>query len=341
MHYTGMAAAVFTMSDMSVHDVNPLNTEILAISVAGVTFIILGIAFFISMYNEAINQQLVVTARQAGMAEVATAVLHNVGNVLNSVNISATIIVEKVANSKLKGLENLSTLLDENKHDLSVFLLQDPRGKNVPDYIRQLASVWNEENAQVIKEAKTLISNIEHIKNVVSMQQAFSKVVGIESIILINDLIDEAVVISGIESKRHGIHLEKEYAALLPILIDKVKLIQILVNLFSNAKDSVMASGRLNKEIIIKTGIIDKDKFFIHVYDNGIGIIPENITKIFSYGFTTKEKGHGYGLHSSANSASELGGSISVKSDGTNEGALFILELPYKHPKSPFEDDSK
>ena len=66
----------------------------------------------------------------------------------------------------------------------------------------------------------------------------------------------------------------------------------------------------------------------ISVADNGIGIPAENLTRIFAHGFTTRKHGHGFGLHSSALAASEMGGALRVQSDGHGCGATFTIELP-------------
>jgi signal transduction histidine kinase len=70
----------------------------------------------------------------------------------------------------------------------------------------------------------------------------------------------------------------------------------------------------------------------IRVEDNGIGIPPENLTRIFSHGFTTRPDGHGFGLHIGAINAREMGGSLSVASEGTGRGATFTLILPMSPP---------
>ena len=71
----------------------------------------------------------------------------------------------------------------------------------------------------------------------------------------------------------------------------------------------------------------------IAVIDTGIGISPENLTRIFAHGFTTRKDGHGFGLHSGALAAKELGGKLSVESAGLGQGASFVLDLPFAPPK--------
>jgi signal transduction histidine kinase len=109
--------------------------------------------------------------------------------------------------------------------------------------------------------------------------------------------------------------------------VEKHKVLQILVNLIRNAKYACDESGRKDKQMIVRVSNGD-NRVRISVKDNGIGIPQENLTRIFNHGFTTKKDGHGFGLHSGALSAKELGGSLEVHSEGKNQGAMFTLELP-------------
>ncbi len=332
MHYTGMAAAIFTPLTIEPAAVSALDPHVLAIGIAMVTFIILSIAVFASTFKEAKNQQQLATARQAGMAEVAASVLHNVGNVLNSVNVSASMIEEKITGSKLEGLTQLSKLLEENKSNLGSYITHDPVGSDLPKYITLLASQWKKEQTDLKNEAESLIRNINHIRTIINMQQNLSKVTAMEQITSIASTIDEALFITGVTENHKEILVRKEYSNLGHILVDKVKLLQILVNLINNAKDSLKATNGKSKSLHIKLYNHKNDKIKIEITDNGAGINPVNLSNIFAYGFTTKKEGHGFGLHTSALDAKDMGGMIIAKSDGPNKGATFILELPYKLP---------
>lgn len=332
MHYTGMSAAVFTA--YTICFVNPhtimLNPQKLAITIASVTFVILGIAVIVSSYKEAQNQLMLAKARQAGMSEVASSVLHNVGNILNSLNITTLVIVENLTQSKLSNLEDLNALLQKNKHDLVSFLSQKEVSKDILEYINRLNDYWKNEQALLLSETQILLKNIEHIKNAVAMQQNLSKT-RFEQITSINSVLDESLFICGLSNGNKKITIEKKYGSIKPITVDKVKLIQIFINLLRNAKEAVMHTTNSDKHIIVKT-YIQNNKVFIQVEDNGIGIASSKLTKIFAYGYTTKESGHGFGLHSSAIAAKEMGGSLKVESGGEGKGATFTLELPYNTP---------
>jgi len=132
---------------------------------------------------------------------------------------------------------------------------------------------------------------------------------------------------------RHGVNLRCEFADVPEIVVEKHKVLQILVNLLRNAKYACEASGRTDKEVVIRI-LNQAGAVQIAVADNGVGIHPEHLGRIFSHGFTTKKDGHGFGLHSGALAAKDLGGALRVDSDGPGRGATFTLDLPIKTPES-------
>jgi len=329
MHYTGMAASIFTpLCVPSYTQPDSLDPTILSMSIATVTLMILSVAFFASNYKDAINQQQYEQARQLGMAEISASVLHNVGNVLNSVNVSAHTISEKISSSN--NLDKLCELLNEHKHDLSNFLTHDPRGLKVLDYINTLAKYQKNEHVKLSDEINSVIKYIATIKEIISAQQTLSKTKEMDYIISINELLDETLLVNGLELKG-DIHVIKHYGQIPSTVVDKVKLLQVLVNLIRNAKDALNQSTNNNKVITVTSSIMN-NKIIINIKDNGIGISPKNLQNIFYYGFTTKETGHGFGLHASALVMHELGGDIEVESEGHEKGAIFTLTLPYKRP---------
>jgi PAS domain S-box-containing protein len=277
---------------------------------------------------ETVHKQLLDASRQAGMAEVATGVLHNVGNVLNSLNVSATLLSEKLHQSRASGLAKVVVLLREHSSHLADFMTRDPRGRQLPLYLEQLAERLAGEQALLLNEVGCLSRNVEHIKNIVAMQQTYAKPAGITESVQAVELVEDALRINGGALLRHHVQIVREYEPHLPTLtIDKHKVLQILVNLVSNAGHACAQAGRGDKRLIVRLGD-DHDHIRFSIADNGIGIAPENLTRIFSLGFTTRSDGHGFGLHSGALAAKELGGTLSSHSDGPDLGATFILELP-------------
>jgi PAS domain S-box-containing protein len=276
-----------------------------------------------------VYRTLVDVSRQAGMAEIATGVLHNVGNTLNSVNVSTTLVLEKLRQTRLPGLAKVSSLLQERSTELSSFLTQDPQGKMLPAYISALSSQLQQEHAALVKEMRSLSDSVEHIKSVISMQQKYARAAGAVEEVYLPQLIDEALRLHAVSFERLGIRIERDYASSTPVHIDRHRLLQILVNLLSNARDALISSGLPDKKLIIsvrhdsETGLL-----LLQVTDNGIGIAPENAKRMFTQGFTTKKEGHGFGLHISALSAMEMKGRLTCSSPGPGQGATFTLELP-------------
>jgi len=274
-----------------------------------------------------VHRQLLETSRQAGMAEVATNVLHNVGNVLNSVNVSATLVGEQVRDSKVSFVAKISEMFQANQANLGAFLAGDPRGRKIPVYLATLSEELLAEQRTMTEELGHLRKNVEHIKEIVSMQQGFAKVSGLAETMPLTELVEDAVRINASALTRHEVELMRDYQIRPLVTLERHKLMQVLVNLIRNAKNACDESGRTDKRMIIRISQ-HGERVHVEVTDNGVGIAPENLTRIFAHGFTTRKEGHGFGLHSGALVARELGGSLLAQSEGLGHGATFILELP-------------
>jgi PAS domain S-box-containing protein len=276
---------------------------------------------------EELHKQLLLASRQAGMAEVATSILHNVGNALNSVNVSATLLIDSAMKSKVPSMARAIALLNEHSMDIGGYLTNDPKGKLLPSYLSSLTEQLIKDQERTIAELEGIGKNIEHIKAIVAMQQNYATVLGVVEHASVIDLVEDAVRMNEGALLRHEVALVREYTDVAPIMVDKHKVLQILVNLISNAKYACDATDRKHRQIRLKVSGQDQ-RVRISVIDNGVGISPENLTRIFSHGFTTSKEGHGFGLQSAALAARELSGSLSVKSEGLGCGSTFELELP-------------
>jgi PAS domain S-box-containing protein len=281
---------------------------------------------------EAAHRRLVETSRLAGMAEVATDVLHNVGNVLNSANVSCSITLERVRNSKVSSLSKVSRLLNENRERLAEFLTRDTRGQQIPEFLSALAEHLVTEQSAIVKEQEQLVKHVDHIKQIVAMQQTYAKVAGVLEPVNPVQLVEDALHINAAALTRHEVQVRRDYQDVPQIITEKHKVLQILVNLIRNAKYALDDSKRTDKELTITVGTEGQDRIRIQVTDNGVGIPRENLTRIFSHGFTTRKNGHGFGLHSSALAMRDLGGVLRVESQGLNMGATFVLQLPMAAP---------
>lgn len=270
---------------------------------------------------------LMASARQAGMAEIATNVLHNVGNVLNSVNVSTQLLIGKVRASRVQGLGQATKMLAEHRGSLGEFLESDPKGKLLPGYLEQLAQAMAAERDSLAQELVALASSVDHIKEVIATQQGIAGASSVVTPVSVQALVEDALRMAAESLQRHRISVVRDFSPVPELLLDKARILQILVNLVTNAKQAL--SGISGREPCIQVGIAItlQGALRISVTDNGQGIAAEHLQRIFSHGFTTKPQGHGFGLHGAAIAAREMGGSLQVHSDGLGQGATFTLEI--------------
>ncbi len=279
------------------------------------------------------HQQLVQVSRQAGMAEVATGVLHNVGNVLNSVSVSATVVCDRLRQSEVGDLNRAAAMLHGKNGQLAQFLTHDPKGKLIPEFLTKASELLNTERDELVVEMAGLVQHIEHIKEIVAMQQNYAKVFGVLEPVPPGALVEDALRMNTAAFERHGVRVIQQLDEdVPPALVDRHKVLQILINLFRNAKYAMDEQAPAEKRLEIHVHLAAGGHVAITVRDNGIGIAPENLTRIFGHGFTTKKDGHGFGLHSGALAAKQMNGSLSVQSEGPGRGATFTLELPVAPP---------
>jgi signal transduction histidine kinase len=279
----------------------------------------------------ATQAQLVTVSRQAGLAEVATGVLHNVGNVLNSVNVYATWVADKLKQSHCDQLAKIVAMLREHEADLGTFLTKDAQGRQVPAYLHALAERLEAEQAALRTEMRSLQKSLGHVKDVVAMQQNYAKVSGVTEPVPVEELLEDTLNLNAAALNCDDIRVAREFMATPTVQVDKPKVLQILVNLVRNASHACADSGRPDKQLTLRV-TNGAGRVRISVADNGVGIAPENLNRIFTHGFTTRKQGHGFGLHSGAHAAQEMGGKLSAHSDGLGHGATFTLDLPVHSP---------
>jgi signal transduction histidine kinase len=280
------------------------------------------------------QEQLLLASRRAGMAEVATGVLHNVGNVLNSISVAATCVAESIRAADPVSLTKVVNLLREHENDLGNFITADPQGKQVVGFLAQLGEFLTAGQAHTLREIEELQRNVAHVKSVVLLQQGYAKVSGMPETLAVADLVDGALRMNGMVMPESEIQVTRELGLELTLSVEKHKALQILVNLLRNAKEACRISKQVVKQLSVGASL-RQDRVFISVSDNGVGIPSHHLNRIFAHGFTTKPDGHGFGLHSAALTATEMGGRLSVQSPGAEQGATFTLELPLSPPKTP------
>lgn len=283
---------------------------------------------------ETTHKRLLESSRLAGMAEVATDVLHNVGNVLNSINVSCALVLDRLRPDSFANLLKIPQLIRDHAGRLEEFLTTDARGRRLPEYLQALGESMQERDKLLTGELCQLRDHIDHIKQIVAMQQSYSKVAGVEEEVDLAQLVDDALHINAAALGRHQVEVRREFEAVPAVLTDKHRVLQVLVNLIRNAKYAVSEAVRADKRITVRILRNGADLAHVQVVDNGVGIPPENLTRIFGHGFTTRRDGHGFGLHSSALAARELGGTLEAHSAGPEAGATFTLRLPFRRARA-------
>lgn len=285
--------------------------------------------------KDELNQRLLSVSREAGMAEVATGVLHNVGNALNSVNVSVGVVNETLRQSETATLTKLGELLAQNRADPITFLRDDERGRLIPEFIIELAECLNGEHQSLVNETHALTKAIEHVKQIISAQQSLAKRSTLRAAADPVKVVESALLMQQHALKCDRIELKTTLSRTGTGMIDSHKVLQILMNLINNARQAVSAVEGAVRMISVRLDVVgqaDTRHVRIEVADTGCGIASDVLGKLFTHGFTTKADGHGFGLHSAANAAREMGGSLSASSQGPGHGATFVLDLPFPVP---------
>jgi PAS domain S-box-containing protein len=277
---------------------------------------------------ETARKDLLDAARLAGMAEVATGVLHNVGNVLTSLNVSNNVIATGLREIKTESLVKIVGLLAEHAGHLGEFLTRDPKGKLVPTFLASFAKHLAAEQARLLLEVESQQKNIDHIKEIVTMQQSYATTAGVVEPLSPVMLMEDSLRMNSGALVRHEVTVVREFAPVADVIGERGKVLQILINLIRNAKYALDECPDRTRKMTLRLEAGPAGTVRFIVKDNGVGIPPDNLARIFSHGFTTRVKGHGFGLHSSILAAREMRGTLTASSDGAGHGATFVLELP-------------
>lgn len=280
--------------------------------------------------REALQQQLVQASRQAGMADVASSVLHNVGNVLTSINVSTDTLLKTLKKPLVGDVCRIASMFHENQGNLQAFLTEDPKGKQIPSYLGMVAESLSGSHQTIQSEIDSLVKKVDHIKQVIMSQQDIAHAGNVREAAVVEDLMEQALLMGMPEPEKYGIRVVREYAQVPDIMTDRHHVLQILVNVITNAKNA-MIEYPANVHCLTVRILLPADRtgsVRLEVADTGCGITAENLPRLFAQGFTTRKAGHGLGLHSASISAKNLGGVIQARSEGEGRGATFMLDLP-------------
>ena len=282
--------------------------------------------------QERLRNQLGEAAYKIEMADVASTVLHNVGNVLTSVTVAAHMVESVVDQSPVTLVNRMAELINTHQEGLGTYLTEDPKGKRIPTSLDKLGTHLVEEQQKVLNEMKGLVRNIRHMKQIIASHQTMAKSAGHAEQIALADVLSHAMELSFQPGDSTWITIHRDYQEVPPVLVDQHQLLQILVNLLRNAKQAMRQQSEASHELRLRVDYQDDDKSSVvmTIQDSGIGIAPEHLSKMFTRGFTTKKDGNGIGLHSSIAAIQDMGGSMDVHSDGVGLGAMFTLTFPVR-----------
>jgi signal transduction histidine kinase len=277
----------------------------------------------------AINGRLMEASRQAGMAEVATGILHNVGNVLNSINVSVTLALEHIGKSRAPAVTKAGELAAELARDPALGFANHPRARRLAPLLIELGEVLSAERTRLTGELESVAKNVDHVKQIVSVQNAYAKGGGLVDIASPVDVVEDALQVNAQTLARHDVEIVRSYEDLPPSALDRHRILQILLNLLANAQHA-MAQVTGPKQLRVAVARGEPDLLRMSIADNGVGVAPDMLSRIFATGYSTRRDGHGFGLHSAALAAQEMGGRLTCHSDGPGCGASFTLEIPYR-----------
>ncbi len=276
------------------------------------------------------HRELLQVSRLAGMSEIATGVLHNVGNVLNSVNIVTTILTDRIRKSRVKGLAEAGNLVADHAEDMASFVAEHPQGQHLARYVVEISNALSSERGANLNDLEILGKHVDSLKQVVAMQQSQARIGGVREEVNPCDLFEDALLLHENSLEARHIEIVRDYEEIPPAFVEREKVVQILANLVGNGMQALSDARSTGHTLTVRVGLADDEHVRLEVADDAIGISADDLTNLFRFGFTTKEDGHGFGLHLSALAAKEIGGNLSVQSDGEGTGATFTLQFPLR-----------
>ncbi len=273
------------------------------------------------------QQELLERAHAAGMADIATSVLHNVGNILSSITTSSQLIRSSIEAPTMAAFSRANGLLSDNLDNLITFMEPEAKGPKLMQFYLELEKLFQRDYSKIQENLGSLMSKVDSIRDVIMAQQSFAAAGFRTEPMLLSNVVDDAISILDNSLSRHEIQLVKRYRPVPPVTVQKAKLTHTIINILRNAKEAMLKVAAGEKCITIE---IDWDGTwsYLRISDVGCGIAPENLDKVFTHGFTTKKNGHGFGLHSCANAMTEMGGCLRAVSSGPGRGATFVLQFP-------------
>ncbi|CAM2010166.1 ATP-binding protein [Acanthopleuribacter pedis] len=278
----------------------------------------------------AAQEELLEAAHLAGMSEMATDVLHNVGNRMNSITTAVHLIGEIVQNNKgLELLKKVNALMAEHQHDLPAFFAEDPRAANLIEALDKIAAKLAQRDQALLDDGTQVLNHVNETRAILKEQSKYAELRGHSRPSDANVLISEALQIGLVSFEARNIQVITNQEADLPLVeLNKARFMRVLLCLLRNAEEAVTTDEQKGPGRITVSSARVGGEVKITVEDNGIGIEAGNLVRIFAYGVSTKAGRSGFGLHYCANVVNEMAGKIDVKSEGIGKGTLVTLRFP-------------
>ena len=273
----------------------------------------------------AAQREMVDLAYRSGMAELASGVLHNVGNLLNGVKVTSQLLRQRFRESRVGSLQMALGLMAEHREDLGRFFESDPKGRDLAEYLVAVGRALEQERSLGLAEVDELAEGVQQVELVVAAQQRYSGVEGANEQVQLAEIVDDSLRLVRHEIEGADVTVVREDSELAPIRVDRTRLVQVLVNLIKNA---VEACSSVDGTIRVSVHAGEGGDQVIEVSDNGVGMGEEELGKVFGYRYSTKGGGRGLGLHVSALHVAAMGGRITAHSDGPQAGATLSIVLP-------------
>ena len=293
-----------------------------------------GVIVFRDVTERMLAEEALVQAFSQGRLEIVDTILHNIGNAINSVAVGVGTIAEHLTDNELVSrLSALGKSIEAHRDDWIPYLENDPQGQKVMPFILALADDFSSQNALLQDTIRRVQGRVDHIVDIIRTERLFeSEEAMTRKDIDLRGAIADAVKLLQESLSRRGTRVEIDCQdAPDEIRIQESKFHQMLVNLTKNAMeaiDELAASGGLGEEPCIRLRAYVEGEFLVlEATDNGVGIEAANSRRIFAAGYTTKERGSGLGLHSTANFVIGSGGRIRALSDGLGKGTTMRVEL--------------
>jgi DNA-binding LacI/PurR family transcriptional regulator/signal transduction histidine kinase len=271
-------------------------------------------------------QELTEQAYREGMADISIEILHNIGNILNSINVSASLMKTATDSPLIPYLINANQLLSSHLEDLGNFIARDPKGMKLMQFYLKLGTYFAEFKNQVLYNSTRLDEKIKSIVDLISAQQTYT---GVNESIERHDIasiLDDTIKLMAESIEKYQIQVTKDYRVRPQIMVQRLKLFHVLFNLINNAK-TAMTETKADERKLTLTICEDEKGKYIRISNNGYGPSHNLLEKIFDFGYPNPTTGYELGLHSCIKYMDEMGGKIWADANNPNQGTTFVLQF--------------